>query len=129
LRSPDPQDQLATLPAAGEVVQGRRRLFQREAPLDRGGRSRPAAATASRRRNSSRLPMVEPWIWICRMNTRCSSAGGSPPVVAPQVTTRPPRRTERSDCPQVAAPTLSTTRSTPAPPVSARTRFGTSSVR
>src|SRR5713226_1098710 len=33
------------------------------------------------------------------MNTRCSSAGGLEPVVAPQVTSRPPRRSDLSDSP------------------------------
>ena len=52
------------------------------------------------------------------MNTRCRSAGGLPPVVAPQVTSRPPRRSDFSDSLQLASPTLSITISTPPPLIS-----------
>ena len=62
------------------------------------------------------------------MKTRWMSAGGLPPVVAPQVTSLPPRRSDFSDSPQLAAPTLSTTMSTP-PPLMSRIAPDTRSLR
>ncbi len=56
--------------------------------------------------------MVDPITEICRKNSRCRSADGSAPVVAPQVTTTPPGRTAFIECAQVAAPTDSNTPST-----------------
>jgi hypothetical protein len=58
------------------------------------------------------------------MKTRCRSAGGFAPVVAPQVTSRPPRRSDFKDSPQLASPTLSIAMSTP-PALIARIAFDT----
>jgi hypothetical protein len=49
-------------------------------------------------------------------------------LVAPQVTAGPPRRSDRSDSPQLASPTLSITISTP-PLLICRIAFDTRSVR
>ena len=68
--------------------------------------------SAISRRNSSRVPIVEPITEICRKNSRCRSADGSAPVVAPQQTTTPPGRTAFMECAQVALPTDSKTPST-----------------
>ena len=56
--------------------------------------------------------MVEPITEICRKNSRCRSADGSAPEVAPQHTTTPPGRTAFIEWAQVAAPTESNTPST-----------------
>jgi len=53
-------------------------------------------------------PTTESWV----KNTRVSSAGGASPLVAPQITIRPPGLSERTECAQVACPTLSITTST-----------------
>jgi hypothetical protein len=50
------------------------------------------------------------------------------PLVAPQITSRPPRFKERSDTGQVCSPILSTTTSAPRPAVSFRTSATTSAV-
>ena len=62
---------------------------------------------ASRSTSSSRVPIVEPTTESCRKNTRLRSAGGFGPLVAPLTTTRPPGRSDRSECDQVASPTVS----------------------
>jgi len=56
--------------------------------------------------------MVEPTTDSWVKNTLVSSAGGASPLVAPQITIRPPGRSERMECCQVAWPTLSITTST-----------------
>ena len=56
--------------------------------------------------------MVEPTTDSWRKNTRFRSAGGFAPLVAPDTTIRPPGRNARSECSQVAAPTVSITAST-----------------
>ena len=53
------------------------------------------------------MPSVEPKICNCRMNRRRRSADGSSPVVAPQVTSRPPRTSARIAAGQTASPTFS----------------------
>ena len=76
------------------------------------GRTPAASQNAISRRNSSRVPMVEPITEICRKNSRCRSADGSGPLVAPQQTMTPPGRTARIECDQVDRPTDSKTPST-----------------
>ena len=56
--------------------------------------------------------MVEPTTDSCRKNTRFRSAGGTAPLVAPQTTIVPPGFSARSECAQVASPTVSMTAST-----------------
>ena len=48
--------------------------------------------------------MVEPTTLSCRKNTRARSAGGFGPLVAPDTTTVPPGRSDRSECAHVASP-------------------------
>ena len=64
------------------------------------------------RSSSSRVPIVDPMTESCRKNTRVSSAGGAAPVVAPATTTDPPGLSDLIEWLQVAAPTVSITRST-----------------
>src|SRR5207302_7681490 len=63
--------------------------------------------------NSRRLAMVEPMMWTCFQKTIRMSVSAIGPLVAPQVTKRPPFRSDRSDCVHVWAPTFSMTTSTP----------------
>ena len=63
-------------------------------------------------RSSSRVPIVEPTTSSCLKKTRARSAGGLMPLVAPATTIRPPGRSARSECAQVASPTVSITAST-----------------
>ena len=72
--------------------------------------------------NSALVPSVEPKICNWRMNRRRRSADGSSPVVAPQVTSRPPRTRARIAAGHTALPTFSMTTSTPRASVSAITR-------
>ena len=58
------------------------------------------------------MPIVEPTTLSCRKNTRVSPAGGSAPLVAPEITSVPPGFNAFSECSQVAAPTVSITAST-----------------
>jgi hypothetical protein len=58
------------------------------------------------------VPIVDPTTDSCRKKTRFSSAGGTPPLVAPQITIVPPGRSARSEWAQVASPTVSMTAST-----------------
>ena len=58
------------------------------------------------------VPIVEPITRNCWKNTRFNSAGGLKPLVAPAHTMVPPGRSERSECAQVASPTVSITAST-----------------
>ena len=53
-------------------------------------------------------PTTDSWV----KNTRVSSAGGASPLVAPQITMRPPGLSDRTECAQVAWPTVSMTTST-----------------
>ena len=63
--------------------------------------------------NSSRVPIVEPMTWSCLKKILVSSAfAGASPLVAPQMTIRPPGRSELTEWDQVAAPTVSMTAST-----------------
>jgi len=61
----------------------------------------------------------------CRMKRRRESAEGSSPVLAPQVTSRPPRRSAFIAVGPTALPTFSVTTSTPRLSVSAITRSRT----
>ena len=57
--------------------------------------------------------MVDPITRSCRKKIRFSSvADGFGPDVAPEMTTVPPGRNDRSECDHVAAPTVSMTAST-----------------
>src|ERR1700722_13973864 len=56
--------------------------------------------------------MVEPVTDSGVKQSRVSSAGGASPLVAPQITIRPPGRSDRTECAQVACPTVSITTST-----------------
>ena len=67
--------------------------------------------------NSASLDIVEPMIEICFQNTSRMSVSAIGPEVAPQVTMRPPLATVRIAPFQVAAPTFSSTTSTPRRPV------------
>ena len=63
--------------------------------------------------SSSRVPMVEPMTRSWRKKIDDSSAfAGASPDVAPAMTIRPPGLSERTECDQVAAPTVSMTAST-----------------
>ena len=53
-------------------------------------------------------PATDSWV----KKILVSSAGGASPLVAPQITIRPPGLRERTECAQVAWPTLSMTTST-----------------
>src|SRR5580693_8240742 len=53
-------------------------------------------------------PATDSWV----KKIRVSSAGGASPLVAPQITIRPPGRRDRTECAQVAWPTVSITTST-----------------
>src|SRR5450759_1828176 len=64
------------------------------------------------RSSSARVPMVDPTTSNWRKNTRLRSAFGLGPLVAPETTSRPPGRSDRSECDQVASPTVSSTAST-----------------
>src|SRR5450755_4419166 len=66
----------------------------------------------SRRPSSPRVPIVEPITESCRKKTRCSSAGGAWPLVAPEITIRPPGLSDFTECDHVASPTVSITTST-----------------
>src|SRR6478736_2691896 len=92
------------------------------------GRRSPCCASAATARYSERLPIVDPRIdhWCQKRRRRSNEAAG--PLVAPQLTTRPPRARERSDRSQVASPTLSTTTWHPFRPVSRFTSATTSAV-
>ena len=70
--------------------------------------------------NSSRLPRVDPKMlrWFQKM--RRMSVGGVAPVVAPQVTSRPPLTSAARLLAQLSPPTQSTTTSTPRLPVTLR---------
>ncbi len=57
--------------------------------------------------------MVDPITDNCRKNTRFRSACGAAPLVAPAITTTPPGLSERSECAQVAWPTVSIDRVDP----------------
>src|SRR6478736_5167776 len=90
------------------------------------GRRSPCCASAATARYSERLPIVDPRIdhWCQKRRRRSNEAAG--PLVAAQLTTRPPRARERSDRSQVASPTLSTTTRHPLRPVSRFTSATTS---
>ena len=60
----------------------------------------------------SREPIVEPITDSWVKKTRVSSAGGASPLVAPAITIRPPGLSDRTECAQVACPTVSMTTST-----------------
>src|SRR5581483_2236519 len=77
------------------------------------GRRRPAKNSAAARSSSPFVPMYEPRIVNCLANRACKSSVPAPPVVAPQVTRRPPRARDRTLLGQVASPTCSMTTSTP----------------
>ena len=53
-------------------------------------------------------PVTDSWV----KNTRVSSASGASPLVAPAITIRPPGLSDRTECAQVACPTVSITTST-----------------
>src|SRR5713226_2296435 len=74
---------------------------------------RPAKNRRITSLNSRRFAMVEPMMWICFQKTIRMSVSAIGPVVAPHVTSRPPFRSDRSDCFHVWAPTFSRTTSTP----------------
>jgi hypothetical protein len=76
------------------------------------GRTPVCSQNRARRPSWSRVPMVEPVTdsWVKKILV--SSAGGASPLVAPQITIRPPGRRERTEWAQVAWPTVSMTTST-----------------
>ncbi len=77
------------------------------------GRTPVSSQKRISRASSSRVPMVDPITRSCRKKIRFSSvADGFGPDVAPEMTTVPPGRNDRSECAQVAAPTVSMTAST-----------------
>jgi hypothetical protein len=76
------------------------------------GRTPDCSQNLSSRASWSRVPIVEPTMDSWVKKTRFRSAGGTAPLVAPLITTRPPGRSERSECAQVASPTVSMTPST-----------------
>src|SRR5439155_1688032 len=59
---------------------------------------RPAKNRRITSLNSRRFAMVEPMMWICFQKTIRMSVSAIGPVVAPHVTSRPPFRSDRSDC-------------------------------
>ena len=71
------------------------------------GRMRPWSKSRVTARNSESLAIVEPSTSSCFQKMRCSRAGGLPPVVAPVITSRPPRRSASIEVAQVSAPTCS----------------------
>ena len=87
------------------------RVAQRQRAVDDGEVCFSAHNRISRS-SSSRVPIVEPITDSCKKNTRESSAGGESPVVAPETTSVPPGFSARTECAQVASPTVSITRST-----------------
>ena len=63
--------------------------------------------------SSARVPIVEPMTCSCRKKIRVSSESSrSGPLVVPLITTLPPGRSDRTECDQVARPTVSITAST-----------------
>jgi hypothetical protein len=67
--------------------------------------------------NSALVDMVEPMMEICFQKTWRTSVSQIGPEVPPQVTRRPPLASVRRAPGQVAAPTFSSTTSTPRRPV------------
>ena len=76
------------------------------------GRTSRSTHSRTSRSSSSRVPIVEPTTESCRKNTRFRPAGGSPPDVAPEITSVPPGFSDFSEWSHVAAPTVSATTST-----------------
>src|SRR5215813_5880803 len=90
-------------------------------------RSRPRKSSRITAWNSALLDMVEPMMETCFRNTTRISVSPMGPEVAPQVTRRPPLARARSEPFQVAAPTFSSTTSTPRLPVFSHTTRAQSS--
>src|SRR4029077_8501827 len=85
------------------------------------GRRAPALRSRTIPLYSARLPMVEPMMFHWYQKSRRRSSPTFGPVVAPQVTSRPARRSDRNDSSHVASPTFSITTSAPRLSVSVRT--------
>src|SRR5690606_8534384 len=100
-------------PAASAAKAPRTSSSEVRSPVRSTTGTTPAAviidATAA---SSCRVPIVDPTTRRLRKNTRLRSADGAGPLVAPATATTPPGRNERSECCQVASPTVSTTTST-----------------
>ena len=76
------------------------------------GRAPVASSIVTSAASSSRVPIVEPITESWRKKIRVSSASSScGPEVVPEVMIRPPGRSERTECDQVAFPTVSMTAS------------------
>ena len=92
-------------------ARSRRGPVRGEHPVDEG-RTPVCSQKRARRASWPTVPMVVPVTdsWVKKI--RVSSAGGASPLVAPQITIRPPGLRERTECAQVAWPTLSMTTST-----------------
>jgi hypothetical protein len=76
------------------------------------GRTPVCSQKLATRPSWSRVPMVEPVTdsWVKKILV--SSAGDASPLVAPQITIRPPGRRDRTEWAQVARPMVSMTTST-----------------
>ena len=104
--SPERDDSVRLVSAAGQAWLQRRARPCRTVPRRswRPGRRGPASSGSVRsisgrtpvcsqnrssRPSSSRVPIVDPTTDSCRKNTRLRSAGGTEPLVAPEITIRP----------------------------------------
>ena len=116
----------------GELSAEFRLMIERNLLMHSQSRNRRlsfSAHSSSTRRRASIGPSVTPRIESSRAKTKASGSRGLRPVVAPQVTMRPPRAAASTLCSKVSPPTCSNTTSAPRPPVSARTRRSTRSLR
>ena len=76
------------------------------------GRAPVCSQNLASRPSWSREPIVDPITDSCVKKILVSSAGGASPLVAPEMTIRPPGLSDRTECAQVAWPTVSITTST-----------------